>query len=286
MPSVRQIARRIRSVENTAKITKAMSMIAASKLRRTQEAATQGRSYADNMSKIVSNVMVQSQGDEDIQPLAEARQISNVGLVLITSDRGLTGGLNSNVLRAAGDFIGRQSVPVKVVAMGKKGLDYSRRNSLHVIGEFTGISDRPTPGDSIPASDAIIESFNRLEIDSVHIAFAEFVNTTVQRPSVNQLVPVLPRNVSDTSNIGYIFEPDAGTVLSELLPRYVQTLIHHALLEANASEQSSRMVAMNQATDNANAMVGDLTLLMNKLRQETITKELLDIVGGVAAIEG
>ena len=286
MPSVRQIARRIRSVENTAKITKAMSMIAASKLRRTQDAATQGRSYTENMAKIISNVMSQSQGDDDIQPLADAREISNVGLVLITPDRGLTGGLNSNVLRAVGDFIGQQSVPVKVVTMGKKGLDYARRNELEIIEGFIGISDRPTPRDSIPASEAIIDAFNRLEIDSVHVAFAEFVNTTVQRPVISQLVPVIPADVAETNNVGYIFEPEASTVLSELLPRYVETLIHHALLEANASEQSARMVAMNQATDNANAMVGDLTLLMNKLRQETITKELLDIVGGVAAIEG
>lgn len=130
MASVRQIARRIRSVENTAKITKAMSMIAASKLRRTQDAATQGRSYADSMSEMVSNVMSQAQDDELSQPLAEPREVSNVGLVLITPDRGLTGGLNSNVLRAVGDFIALQSVPVKVVVLGKKGIDFTRRSGL------------------------------------------------------------------------------------------------------------------------------------------------------------
>ncbi len=285
MASVRQIARRIRSVENTAKITKAMSMIAASKLRRTQDAATQGRSYADSMSEMVSNVMSQAQDDELSQPLAEPREITNVGLVLITPDRGLTGGLNSNVLRAVGDFIGLQPVPVKVVALGKKGIDYARRSGLELIGQLSGISDRPTSSDTLPISKSIIDAFINGQVDSIHVAYAEFVNTTMQRPTVIQLAPVVPPEISKVDNQGYIFEPNANEVLTELLPRYIETLIHHAVLEASASEQSARMVAMNQATDNANEMVEDLTLLMNKLRQETITKELLDIVGGVAAIE-
>ena len=285
MASVRQIARRIRSVENTAKITKAMSMIAASKLRRTQDAATQGRSYADSMSEMVSNVMSQAQDDELSQPLAEPRDVTNVGLVLITPDRGLTGGLNSNVLRAVGDFIGLQPVPVKVVALGKKGIDFARRSGLELIGELSGISDRPTSSDTLPISKSIIDAFINGQVDSIHVAYAEFVNTTMQRPTVIQLAPVVTPEISNVDNQGYIFEPNANEVLTELLPRYIETLIHHAVLEASASEQSARMVAMNQATDNANEMVDDLTLLMNKLRQETITKELLDIVGGVAAIE-
>ena len=285
MASVRQIARRIRSVENTAKITKAMSMIAASKLRRTQDAATQGRSYADSMSEMVSNVMSQARDDELSQPLAEPREVTNVGLVLITPDRGLTGGLNSNVLRSVGDFIGLQPVPVKVVALGKKGIDFARRNRLELIGELSGISDRPTSSDTSPISKAIIGGFINGQVDSIHVAYSQFVNTTMQRPTVIQLAPVVPPEISKVDNQGYIFEPNANEVLTELLPRYIETLIHHAVLEASASEQSARMVAMNQATDNANEMVDDLTLLMNKLRQETITKELLDIVGGVAAIE-
>ena len=285
MASVRQIARRIRSVENTAKITKAMSMIAASKLRRTQDAATQGRSYADSMSEMVSNVMSQARDDKLSQPLAEPREVTNVGLVLITPDRGLTGGLNSNVLRAVGDFVGLQSVPVKVVALGKKGIDFARRSGLELIGELSGISDRPTSSDTSPISKAIIDGFINGQVDSIHVAYAQFVNTTMQRPTVIQLAPVVTPEISNVDNQGYIFEPNANEVLTELLPRYIETLIHHAVLEASASEQSARMVAMNQATDNANEMVDDLTLLMNKLRQETITKELLDIVGGVAAIE-
>ena len=251
MPSVRQISRRIRSVENTAKITKAMAMIAASKLRRTQDAATQGRSYAENMAHMVSNAMSQLHEDENFQDLSQYRDLANVGLVLITPDRGLTGGLNSNVLRAAGDFIGHQPVPVKVVAMGKKGIDYSRRNGLQAIAEFTGIGDRPTSAETFPMAESMINAFLEHEVDSVHVAYARFINTTLQRATIEQLVPVVPAEVSQLDSADYIYEPDANTVLSELLPRYVQTVIHHSVLEANASEQSARMVAMNQATDNA-----------------------------------
>ena len=286
MPSVRQISRRIRSVQNTAKITKAMSMIAASKLRRSQDAATQGRAYADSMAAMVSNIIGQVQSDESNQALMQEREIRNRGLVLITPDRGLTGGLNGNLIRAASDFIDLEESTVKVVAVGKKGLDFSRRNNLEILGETIGLTDRPTPSDTRSVSDIMINSFREAEVDSFHIVYAQFVNTTVQRAVSSQLVPVVvEENSSGPSGPGYIYEPGADGVLSVLLPRYVQTLVHHAVLEGNASEQSARMVAMNQATDNANSMVDDLTLLMNKIRQETITKELLDIVGGVAALE-
>ena len=285
MASVRQIARRIRSVENTAKITKAMAMIAASKLRRSQDAATQGRSYSENMAAMVSKVVSQTNEDESYQPLLESRTIRNVGIVIVAPDRGLTGGLNANILRATSDFISVQTAPVKVVAIGKKALDFARRNGLEIIAEYTGIGDRPSPTDTSPIGEAVVEAFSNEKVDSFHTAYAQFVNTTLQRPQVQPLLPVSPSETSSGNSVGYIFEPNAGDVLGRLLPRYVETLIHHAVLEGNASEQSARMVAMNQATDNANEMVDDLTLLMNKLRQETITTELLDIVGGVAALE-
>ncbi len=284
MASVRQIARRIRSVENTAKITKAMAMIAASKLRRSQDAATQGRSYAENMAAIVSNVVSQVNEDESHQPLLESRPIKNAGIAIIAPDRGLTGGLSANILRSVSDFIKSQSAPIKVVAVGKKSRDFARRNDLEIIAEYTGIGDRPSPGDTLPVAGVITEAFSNEMVDSFHIAYGQFVNTTLQRPVIEPLLPVIPSAVVGNS-IGYIFEPNPAEVLGMLLPRYVETLVHHAVLEGNASEQSARMVAMNQATDNASEMVGDLTLLMNKLRQEKITTELLDIVGGVAALE-
>ena len=284
MASVRQIARRIRSVESTAKITKAMSMIAASKLRRSQDAATMGRDYSNSMSQMVSNVVSQISDDDSNQPLIENRENKFACLVIITPDRGLTGGLIANILKSASSFLAQQTVPVKVVGVGKKGITFAKRMDLELIGEFIGIGDSPNSSNTLPIADLLIDKFSSGEVDSVHICYANFINTTLQKPTLNQLIPVAVDDLNGKKS-EYIYEPNPNQVLNELLPRYIQTLVHHAILEANASEQSARMVAMNQATDNANEMVGDLTLVMNKLRQETITGELLDIVGGVSAIE-
>lgn len=286
MASVRQIRRRIRSVENTAKITKAMSMIAASKMRRTQEAALRGRPYADLMQTLLSHLAAQTQDDEEHHPLLVERPRSNVGLVVISPDRGLTGGLNSNINRAAGQFVvDQQGAGVKVIAMGKKGRDFMVRTGQDVQAVFTDIPDRPGLDAVTPVARMVIDSFTNEEVDAVYVAYADFVNTTLQRPVVVQLLPVVPAEMEASQAVGYIYEPDERPVLDQLLPRYVEMQLYHYLLEGIASEQSARMVAMRNATDNANEMVEDLTLVMNKARQETITKELLDIVGGVAAVE-
>ena len=287
MASVRQIRRRIRSVENTAKITKAMSMIAASKMRRTQEAALRGRPYADLMQTLLSHLAAQTQYDEEHHPLLTERPRRNVGLVVISPDRGLTGGLNSNINRAAGQFVvDQQGAGVKVIAMGKKGRDFMVRTGQDVQAVFTDIPDRPGIDEVTPVARMVIESFTNEDVDAVYVAYADFVNTTLQRPVVVQLLPVVPAELEASQAVGYIYEPDERPVLDALLPRYVEMQLYHYLLEGIASEQSARMVAMRNATDNANEMVEDLTLVMNKARQETITKELLDIVGGVAAVEG
>ena len=285
MASVRQISRRIRSVQNTAKITKAMAMIAASKLRRSQDAATQGRYYSNSMKEMVSNVISQIGDEIANQPLAQQREIKNIGVLFITPDRGLTGGLNSNLMRALDAFIVKEDTPAKIIGVGKKGIDYSRRNNLELLGQFSGIGDRPKSNDTIEIANQLIQEFNRGNVDSFFVGYSQFINTTLQKPIITQLLPIQTDQLTSSTK-EYIYEPTAGELLSSLLPRYVQTLVHHSILEANASEQSSRMVAMNQATDNANEMVGDLTLLMNKKRQEMITNELLDIVGGVSALEG
>lgn len=285
MPSVRQISRRIRSVENTAKITKAMSMIAASKLRRSQEAATMGRSYRERMASMVANLMDQLHDEDDIQTLATAREVKVPSVVLVTPDRGLTGGLSSNILRETSGFIENQEGTVKVLVVGKKGSDYVRRTGLDGFGQFVGISDRPKLRDTLPITEAVIAAFVSGQVDSVSLAYTRFVNTTTQIAVVEPLLPVDPRVLKNGNPKDYILEPNANGVLERLLPRYVGTIIHHAILESIASEQSARMIAMNNATDNANEMAEDLTLVMNKLRQESITNELLDIVGGVTAIE-
>ena len=285
MASVRQIRRRIRSVENTAKITKAMSMIAASKMRRTQEAALRGRPYSDLMQTLLAHLAAQTSDDEEHHPLLVNRQRRNIALITITPDRGLTGGLNSNINRAAGQFVAAQDTGVKVVAMGKKGRDFMVRTGQDVAAVFTDVPDRPGLDEVAPLARIVIDLFTAEEVDAVFVAYAQFVNTTLQRPVVEQLLPVVPSDLDAGQAVGYIYEPSEQPVLDALLPRYVEMQLYHYLLEGIASEQSARMVAMRNATDNANVMVDDLTLVMNKARQETITKELLDIVGGVAAVE-
>ena len=286
MPSVRQLRRRIRSVENTAKITKAMSMIAASKMRRAQESALSGRPYSDNLNNLLADLAAQPHEDEDnIHPLLRTREVNRVEVVLITPDRGLTGGLNSNVNRTTGQFMAPYGDDARIIAVGKKGRDFMIRYGRDVRAVFTDISDRASILDITPVAHLAIQSYQTAEVDAVYVAYARFVNTTQQQAVVEQILPVQPAELRPQEQVGYIYEPDPYEVLSDLLPRYVEMQIYHALLEAIASEQSARMVAMRNATDNANDMIDDLTLVMNKARQESITSELLDIVGGAAAVE-
>jgi F-type H+-transporting ATPase subunit gamma len=284
MPSVRDIRRRIRSVENTAKITKAMSMIAASKMRRAQEMALQGRPYSERMRALLSHLAAQTQEEEEPHPLLRRREVNNLTVVLITPDRGLTGGLHSKINRAAGQFLVEQSANTRLVTIGRKGRDFMIRTGQEVQAVFTDLGDRPSLVDVTAAASIVIDDYREGRVDAVYIAYADFIGTTVQRPVVQPLLPVVPAELRSQDAVGYIYEPTSEAVLSDLLPRFVELELYHAVLESVASEQSARMVAMRSATDNANEMVGDLTLEMNKARQETITNEMLDIVGGAAAV--
>ena len=286
MPSERQIKRRIRSVENTAKITKAMSMIAASKMRRAQEAALRGRPYSERMRELLADLAAQSQDEEHLHSLLRRREAKNVEIVHITPDRGLTGGLNSNINRTGAQFILSQDGQSSVVAVGKKGRDFMVRYGRNVRAVFTDLGDRPSLADVTPIARLVIEAYAQGRVDAVYMVYARFVSTTRQRPVVEPLLPVVPAELRPQDAVGYIYEPDGLVVLSALLPRFVEMQLYHAMLEAIASEQSARMVAMRNATDNANDMVEDLTLVMNKVRQETITRDLLDIVVGAAAVGG
>ncbi len=284
MPSVREIRRRIRSVENTAKITKAMSMIAASKMRRAQEMALQGRPYSERMRALLSNLAAQEREEDELHPLLRRREARNVTMVLITPDRGLTGGLHSKINRAAAQFIVEQPVSTRLVTIGRKGRDFMARTGQEVQAVFTDMGDRPSILDITPAASILIDDFTAERVDAVYIAYADFVSTTVQTPVVRPLLPVTPTDLRPEEAVGYIYEPTGEAVLSALLLRFVELELYHAVLESVASEQSARMVAMRNATDNANEMIVDLTLEMNKARQENITTELLDIVGGAAAV--
>jgi len=287
MPSVRQIRRRIRSVENTSKITRAMSLIAASKMRRAQESAENARPYSNLISDIVSKLLSQSNShDSEVHPLSASREMNKITLVHITPDRGLTGGLNGNINRNALQFIQNHNASeISVIGIGRKGIDFLKRTSAIVAEAITDINDRPDISDFSHISEIIVNDFINENTDAVFINFSSFVNTTSQNPTIIQLLPIPQGNIENSNSFGYIFEPEINSVISELIPKYLKSIIFHSILESIASEQSARMVAMRNATDSANEMVEDLTLIMNKARQEAITTELLDIVGGVAAVQ-
>ncbi len=286
MPSVRQIKRRIRSVENTAKITKAMSMIAASKMRRTQEAALKARPYSNHLQQLLSDLAAQPFDEEQTHPLLQRRNIEKAEIIVITPDRGLTGGLNSNINRTVAQFLDdHQNIQTSVVAVGKKGRDFMNRTGQNIKAVFTDLGDRPSMEDLRAIATIVNNGYSSSETDAVYLAYAEFVSTVSQKPIITPLLPIVPAKLETSQSVGYIYEPSTQEVLSELLPRFVEMKIYQAVLEATASEQSARMVAMRNATDNASQMVDELTLIMNKARQESITTELLDIVSGAAAVE-
>ena len=287
MPSVRDIRRRIRSVENTGKVTNAMSLIAASKMRRAQNSVLQGRPYAEKIYEVIAHLAAQPAEDGGaLHPLLEMRPIRRIGLLAITPDRGLAGGMHSTVNRRVAQFILAQSVPTRSIAVGRKGRDFMARYGQDLLAVFADLGDRPVVADTIPISRLLIDNFLNGEMDEVYLVYTRFISTMSQEPVVQKLLPVTPATLSGSDRSGYIYEPDSLTVLGSLLPQFVDMEVYHALLESIASEQSARMVAMRNATDNAKSLAGDLTLVMNKLRQDSITNELLDLIGGQIAAEG
>ena len=283
--NVRTIRRRIRSVQNTAKITKAMQMIAASKMRRAQQLSIAGRPYSEKMRTVLADLASQAGEDEQSHPLLQKRDVKRVQIVHITPDRGLCGGLPSNLNRSAGQFILQNESPVSILSVGRKGRDFMARTGRDLRAVFTDLGDRPTLEDTLPIARLAIEDYIGGLADEVYLSYGVFVSTATQRPTMQRLLPVEPAELDPGQAVGYIYEPQSLQVLGELLPRFVEMQIYHAMLESVASEHSARMVAMQNATDAANDMIDGLTLLLNKVRQESITKELLDIVGGVAALE-
>lgn len=283
--NVRTIRRRIRSVQNTAKITKAMQMIAASKMRRAQQLSIAGRPYSEKMRTVLADLASQAGEDEQSHPLLQKRDVKRVQIVHITPDRGLCGGLPSNLNRSAGQFILGTESPVSILSVGRKGRDFMARTGRDLRAVFTDLGDRPSLEDTLPIARLAIEDYIGGLADEVYLSYGVFVSTATQRPTMQRLLPVEPAELDPGQAVGYIYEPHSLQVLGELLPRFVEMQIYHAMLESVASEHSARMVAMQNATDAANDMIDGLTLLLNKVRQESITKELLDIVGGVAALE-
>jgi F-type H+-transporting ATPase subunit gamma len=296
MPSTREIRRRIKSVKNTAQITKAMQMVASSKMRRAQERVKQSRSYADQLRGLVSRLARVTGEDVGGEiALLKQRPVNKIGLVAITPDGGLCGALPSNINRkAAATAIEEQRhyteqgarPGVDYVAVGRKGRDFILRNQLHLIAEFTNYGDRPSLLDASAIAQVAVEAFLNREVDVVYLVYAKFINTVNQQPTAIQLLPVQPPEVEEgESKIAeYIYEPDAASIYEALLPRYVNMQVYQALLETIASFFSAQMVAMKNATDNANELIQDLTLTYNKARQASITTEILEVVSGAEAL--
>src|SRR5260370_13475948 len=296
MQVTRERRRRIKSVKNTAQITKAMQMVASSKMRRAQERVQQSRPYADQLRGLVSRLARVTGEDVGGEiALLKQRPVRKIGIVVITPDGGLCGALPSNINRKAAStaiveqlqFAEQGERPaVDYVTVGRKGRDFVLRNQLHLIAEFTNYGDRPSLADATAIAQVAMDAFLKEELDVVYLVYAKFVNTVTQQPTAIQLLPVQPppEKAVESNALEYIYEPDAATIYEAFLPRYVDVLVYHAMLEAVASEQSARMVAMKNATDNANDLVNDLTLTYNKARQASITTEILEVVGGAEGL--
>ncbi|MDH5695128.1 MAG: ATP synthase F1 subunit gamma [Dehalococcoidia bacterium] len=284
MADIRLIRHRIRGIQSTAKITRAMEMIATSKMRRAQEAGLAGRPYAEKIHQVLADLAALPREGEALHPLLQRRPVAKIAIVHITPDRGLCGGLNTNINRRTAGFILEQGIPVTLITVGRKGRDFMRRYGRDIRADFIGLGDRPSLLDTLPISRIIIDDYTNGIIDLVYLVYAQFISTMVQRPIMQQILPVEPAAIPRAQNVDYIYEPGPAAVLGALLPRFVEMQVYHAILESIASEQSARMVAMRNATDNANELIEELTLMYNKARQEAITKELLDISGGAAAL--
>src|SRR5436190_1519567 len=292
MPSTRDIRRRIKSIKNTAQITKAMQMVASSKMRKAQQAAVAGRPYADLMNRVLAKV---TKDEKDFtHPLLEDREIRKRCVIVVSTDKGLCGSLNSNLLREAAKY--EKDTTVYITA-GRKASQFVARTKRQLAAEFT-YKDAPLFSEAQAISRFAREMFTKGEVDHVDIVFTNFISTLAQRPEVVQLLPVgqikavtagvhgseMDAELASARGVEYLFEPSAGQVLGELLPHYLNFRIYQILLEAKASEHSARMVAMKNATDNAKQIIKDLTLEYNKLRQANITKELLEITTAQMAL--
>jgi F-type H+-transporting ATPase subunit gamma len=295
MPSTLALRRRIRSVKNTAQITKAMELVAASRMRRAQQNVQSARPFSRKVLEVIADIAALQKSEEisSISPLLQQRPIQRVGLVMVTADRGLTGPLNTNAIRRAVRFITDEidGKPVQIVAVGRKGRDFMVRSGREIVAEFIGLPPFPSLLDTLPISKVVIDDYVNGKYDAVYLLYTDFVNTLTVRPKLIKLLPIDPhaieaeQDTADYKKIDFIFEPNPNEVLRSLLPRYVEVEIYQAILENIASEQSSKMVAMRNASDKAKEVVTDLTLTMNKVRQASITAEILEISNAAAALE-
>jgi F-type H+-transporting ATPase subunit gamma len=290
MATLRDIQRRIRSVQSTQKITRAMKLVAAAKLRRAQERIVSARPYANKMAELLGNLVSASKGEGAPHPLLEQREGPRRQIVIVTADRGLAGAFNSNILRRANELIRESSVAeVTLVVIGRKARDFFRRRAYTIKRDMVGFWDRLAYTHASELADYFMQQYLDNEVDEVFLLYNEFRSVAVQRPVRVQLLPI-PRvetgaGEGTTEQVDYIYEPSAAAILGDLLPRHVRMQVYRALMESAAGEHGARMTAMEAATKNAKDIIGILSIQYNKARQEKITKELLDIVGGAEALK-
>ncbi|TAH51621.1 MAG: ATP synthase F1 subunit gamma [Chloroflexota bacterium] len=289
MATLRQIRQRIRSVKNISQVTRAMEMIAAAEMRRAQQATLASRNYSDKAREVLKYVATEPGGGKNLHPLLEARQeVNAIAVVLYTADRGLAGAYNVNVIRKTTDFIKpfeKEGKSVRLITVGKRGRDLMRRFGKHVVADFSDMGTRPEILQVSALARAALDEFLSGRADQVHLAYTDFVNVLRQTPTIKQVLPIEHADIKHEGPTAvYLYEPSAEQILAQVLPRFVEIQIYQSLLESIASEQAARMVAMRNATDNAKELIESLTLLRNKVRQASITKEILDIVGGAEAL--
>jgi F-type H+-transporting ATPase subunit gamma len=269
-------------------ITKAMKMVAAARLRKAQDKVVAARPYASQLQEVLARVVQAQTGVK--HPLLEKRTVQKVGYILVTSDRGLCGGFNANLIRKTTSLLQEQTSETGLITVGRKGRDFFRRGKVQILAEYTGLGDNPSYAQAQEIASEVVRLYQDGEIDEVYLMFAEFISVINNKQTLIKLLPIekpADENGESAGKLGkvYLFEPSPEEILSRLLPTYVETLIFRALLESKASEQGSRMTAMSAATDNAVDMIDRLTLIMNRARQAVITKEISEIVGGAAALE-
>ena len=294
MPSLKDIRGRIGSVRNIAQITRAMEMVAASRMKRAQDAILAARPYSDELRDALSRVAAVV--GEEVDPLLARRPVRRVALIMITTDRGLAGSLNANAIRAALRWTqskmqanGDRPIEVEAITIGRKGRDGLRRAGIPIAAHFQQLGDRPAFNDVTPIARLVTEDFLEGRYDEIDVAYSTFISTLTQRPEIKPLLPIAtPEQEADAEveNDEYLFEPSPQEVLGRLLPHFVGIDLYRAVLENQASEQSARMIAMRNSTDNANELIEDLTLVYNKTRQATITREMIEIASGAEALGG
>ncbi|MBY0271721.1 MAG: F0F1 ATP synthase subunit gamma [Burkholderiales bacterium] len=287
MPGSKEIRTKIKSVQNTRKITKAMEMVAASKMRKAQDRMRTSRPYGEKIRNVAAHIS--HANPEYRHPFLVARDsVKRIGLIVVTTDKGLCGGLNTNALRLALNKIKEWEAlgeEIEVCALGNKGLGFMQRLGAKVVAQVTGLGDKPQMEKLIGALKVMLDGYTQDRFDRLLIVYTKFVNTMKQEPVVEQLLPLSGDALgAPEGSWDYIYEPDAKTVLDQVLTRYVEALIYQGVAENMASEQSARMVAMKAASDNAGKVIDELTLIYNKTRQASITKELSEIVAGAAAV--